>query len=285
MNIGLIADALGGAKKTSNGFECRCPAHEDKRASLSISQSDDKILVHCKTGCSQSDVITALKSLDLWPEQKRSDTPKRKNIEWTVMSADGEKTFKHIRVDKPNGDKIVFWRPKLSASGFGTKDLALYGIDKISDTGEVVICEGEKAADGARRLGLNGVGTVTGASAVPCDLALQALQGRKVVLWPDNDRAGYEHMSGIAKRFDALKTSYRFVTWPDAPKKGDAADFKGTHDDFLELPLSTEIAWAEPAPSPEPTQQPSPHADISALFMRKKKRTAALAMLLKTLTT
>ncbi len=44
----------------------RCPAHDDKKPSLSISEDDGKILVKCHAGCSQDSVIHALKSQKLW---------------------------------------------------------------------------------------------------------------------------------------------------------------------------------------------------------------------------
>jgi len=37
-----------------------CPAHEDRTPSLSIKQTDDRLLVHCFAGCPASDVVAAL---------------------------------------------------------------------------------------------------------------------------------------------------------------------------------------------------------------------------------
>jgi len=43
-------------------FPALCPAHADKNPSLSISERDGKILVHCHAGCSQEAVCAALKT-------------------------------------------------------------------------------------------------------------------------------------------------------------------------------------------------------------------------------
>ena len=53
-----------------------CPAHEDRNPSLSITESETKLLVHCFAGCTQAEVIEALSALGLWhkPSQK-SPTP------------------------------------------------------------------------------------------------------------------------------------------------------------------------------------------------------------------
>jgi putative DNA primase/helicase len=66
MNAASIAHALSGRKRAS-GWTARCPAHDDRDPSLSISISKDgKTLVHCHAGCSQGDVIAALAGLGLW---------------------------------------------------------------------------------------------------------------------------------------------------------------------------------------------------------------------------
>jgi len=62
-----ISEALGG-KRSGKGFTACCPAHDDKHPSLSISDGNNTILVHCFAGCPQQDVIAALKDRGLWPE-------------------------------------------------------------------------------------------------------------------------------------------------------------------------------------------------------------------------
>lgn len=52
-----------------------CPAHEDKRPSLSIKQVDDRTLIHCWAGCGAADVMAAvgLELRDLF-ERRHTDT-------------------------------------------------------------------------------------------------------------------------------------------------------------------------------------------------------------------
>lgn len=52
-----------------------CPAHEDRRPSLSIKNVDDKVLVHCWAGCGAGDVVAAigLELRDLF-ERRHTDT-------------------------------------------------------------------------------------------------------------------------------------------------------------------------------------------------------------------
>jgi hypothetical protein len=64
----MIAKALGGRKAAGGGWIACCPAHDDSMPSFSIRESGDgRTLVHCHAGCSQVQVIGALRSRDLWP--------------------------------------------------------------------------------------------------------------------------------------------------------------------------------------------------------------------------
>ncbi len=62
----MIADALAKAlhgRKCGSGWIARCPAHDDRHPSLSISERDGKLLVHCHAGCSQESVWQSLKGM------------------------------------------------------------------------------------------------------------------------------------------------------------------------------------------------------------------------------
>ena len=54
---------------------CIARPHEDKTPSLSVSESNGKILVKCHAGCSQTAVIEALRGRGIWPPSN-SDWPK-----------------------------------------------------------------------------------------------------------------------------------------------------------------------------------------------------------------
>lgn len=55
------------ARKTGKGWLGHCPAHGDRNPSFSINEGRDGLpLVRCHSGCSQSDVVQALKELDAW---------------------------------------------------------------------------------------------------------------------------------------------------------------------------------------------------------------------------
>lgn len=56
-----------GGYKAGTAFIARCPAHDDSHPSLSISQGKKHpIVFHCHTGCSQDEIISALRERGLW---------------------------------------------------------------------------------------------------------------------------------------------------------------------------------------------------------------------------
>lgn len=68
MTAADIASALGG-RRCGRGWLARCPAHDDRNPSLSIAEASGKLLVRCHAGCSQGDVLEALRARGLWPEK------------------------------------------------------------------------------------------------------------------------------------------------------------------------------------------------------------------------
>lgn len=71
MGVDVLLSKLDGVKRTGPGrWLAKCPAHEDRRASLAIRESDEgKILAHCFAGCTVHEVVAAvgLEISDLFP--------------------------------------------------------------------------------------------------------------------------------------------------------------------------------------------------------------------------
>jgi hypothetical protein len=75
VNAETIANALGGRKSGGSWMVC-CPAHEDRRPSLSVSAAKGgKVLVRCHAGCDQRDVVAALRALGLWEKARTTVRP------------------------------------------------------------------------------------------------------------------------------------------------------------------------------------------------------------------
>lgn len=71
-SAGPLLQRLECVRKTGAGWIARCPAHDDKRPSLSIAEGDDgTVLVKCFSGCGAADVVHAvgLELGDLFPRR------------------------------------------------------------------------------------------------------------------------------------------------------------------------------------------------------------------------
>lgn len=66
MDAREIVAALGGRWSGRSGMAC-CPAHDDRTPSLSVAERDGVVLVRCFAGCTQNEVIDALRQRGLWP--------------------------------------------------------------------------------------------------------------------------------------------------------------------------------------------------------------------------
>jgi len=38
-------------------WEARCPAHDDRKPSLTVAQAEDRVLLHCHAGCPPEDIV------------------------------------------------------------------------------------------------------------------------------------------------------------------------------------------------------------------------------------
>lgn len=70
-----LLDRLERVRSHGKGWTARCPAHQDQGPSLSITETSDRVLVHCFAGCHASDVLAAvgLSFADLFPPRHWPD--------------------------------------------------------------------------------------------------------------------------------------------------------------------------------------------------------------------
>jgi hypothetical protein len=169
---------------------------------------------------------------------------------WEIRDATGALIATHHRIDYDRGDPKRWWERggMRGLSGLPSSALPLYGTERLASlpAGTIVIlAEGEPAADALRAAGLDAVASVTGAAATPSRASLNVLRSYDVVLWPDDDRPGRDHMTRIATQLQDLGVAARVLTWspPEAAtgvkpvgNGADAADFfavGGTIEELL----------------------------------------------------
>jgi hypothetical protein len=75
-----IIERLQGVRSRPDGrWMARCPAHEDRQASLGIREtSDGRVLLHCFAGCEPLDIlgVIGLEMTDLFPDRLEHHMPK-----------------------------------------------------------------------------------------------------------------------------------------------------------------------------------------------------------------
>ena len=101
----------------------------------------------------------------------------------------------------------------------------------------VLVCEGEKDADALCRLDLVATTCPGGAGKWRDDYSA-SLQGRQVVILPDNDEPGRKHAEQVAASLQGVAASVKVVSLPGLPAKGDVSDWlaaAGTKEDLLRL--------------------------------------------------
>ena len=173
---------------------------------------------------------------------------------WTYHNAEGEPVGMVIRWDTPTGKTF---RP-VSRRGTGwviggmSRPRPLYQLPTLADARRVCICEGEKAADSLRSIGLIATTSVHGSgSAKETDWSPPA--GKEVGIFPDNDDAGRQYANEVAAILLELDPppTVKLIDLPNLPEGGDAVEFisarrsAGLDDDAIRAEIEELVGAAE----------------------------------------
>ena len=240
MNTTSILSRLQGVTRNGDGWKARCPAHDDKNPSLSISESPDgKILIYCHAGCTPDAVCAALgvKLSDLCggngrAANKRNGSPGRIVATYPYHDAAGKLLFEVVRYDpkdfkqrRPDSTAIDGWI-------WNTKGIkkVLFRLPEtltaIASGKSILVCEGEKDVLAMVQRGFSAT-TNPGGAGKWQDGYTETLSGADVVIVADKDKAGHDHAQLVAAKLHAIAKSVRVIELPDVSGKPvkDAADF------------------------------------------------------------
>jgi putative DNA primase/helicase len=242
-------DKLEVIKETNTEYHCQCPNCRD--GGFKVNKHSGKYFAH-KCGCmdtaeGKKAVISALAPIPPSPPFERgvggmnekSIRPKQIRY-WTYYSRSGEPLVRVCRSDF--GDERKPWRWQESwdgqkwvkgLKGVKREDIPIYKYKEIKEAiarGETIfIVEGEPAADALWKLELPATTNIGGSGKwKPSDT--QDLEGASVILCPDRDKPGLEHIDVINKDFPDAQWLYAFPSspfWNNLPKSGglDVADW------------------------------------------------------------
>ena len=263
-------------KRYGDKAQARCPCHDDKQASLTITKGRRSALIHCHAGCNFEDIIqvVGLKKQDLYFEERPPGSSWRAYVEGRehkrieavynyVSSSNGEYTFTKIRMQ----DKRMIYgvlcngRFTYGLNGRRRKDLkSIYGDLKalnkaIAEGKPVFIPEGEKDVNTLIKRGYTAL-TYGGSGDWQSEFAT-LFKDADVYILADNDEPGRKVANIILSDLKGIAKSARvIVPVPDIPKADISDYFAAGHsnEDFEKLIRSTvtDITVGSPVPKSIP---------------------------------
>jgi hypothetical protein len=257
VNANEFLARLEGVKKSGSGWMARCPAHDDRNGSLSVTdEPGGRTLVYCHAGCSFEAVVTAagLRPADLFSEParpQRNGSPTRREpvAVYPYHDESGAVLFEVCRYEPKDFRQR---RPDKSAPGGYTWKTS--GVRQVPyrlpellagvKTGETIyIAEGEKDVAALVKAGFVATCNAGGAGKWRPELAGHIKGATAAVVIADKDAPGRKHADAVAATLAPVVPSVQVLELPDVDGKPvkDAADFfsvGGTADQLRELAQS-----------------------------------------------
>ena len=268
MTTSQVAGHLNG-RPTGNGWQARCPAHEDHNASLSISEGlGGRTLLKCHANCTFDQIVSAagLSKSDLMPPIPEK-AKKRIVKTYDYVSETGKLVFQVCRYEPKDFRQRRQDPVKAGAWTWNIKGVkrVLYRLPallKAKEEGEAIfVVEGEKDAEALESIGLTATCNSGGAGKWDPHYT-ETLAGADIVILPDKDPAGRKHAAMVQKKLAGRAASVKVVELPDCNGKHvkDAADWIGHGGTASELAGLVERAgeWTPPEEEPCPMPDEAP---------------------------
>jgi energy-coupling factor transporter ATP-binding protein EcfA2 len=262
--LNTLLDRLQGVRISGRGYQALCPAHPDKEPSLSITQSEDRILIHCHAGCETEAIVKAagLEMPDLFvrPAPTVSGNARPRQVAtYDYTDDNGTMLYQVVRYEpkgfkqrRPIGNGNWLW----NLAEIERIPYRLPNVLRAVEAGETVfIVEGEKDVISVESTGLTATCNAGGSGQWRKSMS-DHLQGANVVIIPDNDDPGRQHALDVAGKLLGIASSIKVVELPELPLKGDVTDWIAqghTGDDLKRLAFSIK-EWT---PDPEQRERPA----------------------------
>lgn len=220
--------SLNGFRQTGeNQYEARCPAHDDRIASLSICTGQDgRALVHCHAGCSTETVVTAMgiTTKDLFPANSNGFGKRVVVAIYDYRDLDGTLLYQVVRF---KSKKFQQRRPVGDGWDWSVKGIKRvpYRLPELKAADSIFITEGEKDADALQGIGLTATCNAGGAGKWPDELDQYFRPEQEVVIIPDNDEPGRKHAELVAGHLHPKVESVKILRLEGLPEKGDVSDW------------------------------------------------------------
>lgn len=241
--------ARGAPIRCVNGqYSLRCPAHDDRKASLMVGEGDKGVVLKCHAGCTFQAVVAAA-NLDS-RELSNHDPVDADETVYPYTNAIGEVLFEVVR-KIPKG----FYQRR--PDGRGGYEFTLGGVERplfrlpnvlaaIGQGRTIWIAEGEKDVLALCAKGAVATCNVGGAGKWRPEHSA-VLHDARVIIVADKDQAGWSHARSVRDGLEGVAASVRIV---EAKTGKDAADhLNGGHalKEFVRIwpPLTESIREAD----------------------------------------
>jgi len=243
-------------KATGDEMKAVCPFHEDNDPSLSVNMQTG--LFNC-FGCGAAGSL-----FDFYAQRNNMILPRDFSKvmdgiakDFGINNGNGKKTSTHKKVVarytyKDENENLFYQIERLEPKSFRIRrpngaggwvykkddvKIVPYHLPEILKVDEILVVEGEKDCDNLAAIGLTATTNPFGAGKWPVDFG-PFFTGKQVIVIPDNDRPGTEHMQQVAKSLSGYAASIKWLELPGLPEKGDVSD-------WLKDPANTKERLAE----------------------------------------
>lgn len=225
MELPEILSHFKGVKRTGNGsYMAICPTHNDRNPSLSIREKDGRILMNCFAGCNDEDILNkiGLRMSDLFTGQKeKTEHTVVNTTKYPYQTEEGVVLYYKERINYSDRTKRMYFLQPDGSKGKGKCKHVLYNLPGVKKAQQVFFVEGEKCADEVNRQGYVATTLDCGAQSKWDGSYNALLDGKEVIILPDNDEPGMEYAKMIKKHIPHAVIKQL----PELPPKGDIYDW------------------------------------------------------------
>jgi len=223
------------SKQQSGTNVCKCPHHADEAPSFAFREDDSSIFgisFKCFAGCDDIDLIASLKEKGLLVNDRENAGEKKAYCpvppafrefqyvtHYTYKDVNGEVLLHVGRYEHAGKKQVIpyaiqpkkegqWWRAGLGE--FKDSLRPIYNMQKVANSLEVWIVEGEKTVDSLSKIGIVATCCIGGSGAAgKADWTL--LCGKSVIIWADKDDAGQKYQKDVIKVLQNLSVKFRIV--------------------------------------------------------------------------
>ena len=195
VQLEVYANEVESFTMDGKGYKGLCPLHSDHEPSLRINLKDGKWLWFCHPCDTGGNAFELLKRLGKRPQTRKKDSKDQPTATYNYTDKDGKVLFQALRYGDGKGKTFRQRRPDGKGGWIWTvpEDVrTLYNLPEVTTADQVLIVEGEKDVETARKLGFVATTNPLGATKWLPKYS-ELLAGKNVIVVPDKDVAGDKH--------------------------------------------------------------------------------------------